>query len=68
MARVTFITERCKGCRLCVSACPRQIISISDCSLNEKGYHPAEITDMSGCTGCAFCALICPDCAIMVEK
>ncbi|MBQ7121469.1 MAG: 4Fe-4S binding protein, partial [Clostridia bacterium] len=32
------------------------------------GYHPAGITDQSACIGCAFCATMCPDCVITVEK
>ncbi|NLY17376.1 MAG: 4Fe-4S binding protein [Clostridiaceae bacterium] len=68
MAQVTFITDKCKGCALCVHACPKHIIKMNEQSLNEKGYHPAEITDMDKCIGCAFCATICPDCVIIVEK
>jgi 2-oxoglutarate ferredoxin oxidoreductase subunit delta len=68
LAKVTFISEKCKGCELCVSVCPRNIIRMNDKNLNEKGYHPAEITDMNKCIGCAFCATICPDCVIIVEK
>jgi 2-oxoglutarate ferredoxin oxidoreductase subunit delta len=26
MSRITFIEERCKGCLLCASVCPKQII------------------------------------------
>ncbi len=68
MNKVTFREERCKGCELCVSACPKNIIKISEDRLNAKGFRPAEITDQEKCIGCAFCATICPDVVIEVEK
>ncbi len=68
MNRVTFREERCKGCELCVSACPKHIIRIAEGRLNEKGFRPAEITEQEKCIGCAFCATICPDIVIEVEK
>ena len=67
MAKVTFNTERCKGCGLCVGACPKGIVALSD-RLNPKGYHPAEVKDMEACIGCASCARMCPDCVIRVER
>lgn len=68
MAKVTFATDLCKGCGLCVTACPRGIITLSREKINQKGHSPAEVTDGSKCIGCAFCATICPDCVITVEK
>ncbi len=68
MNKVTFREERCKGCELCVTACPKGIIKISEDRLNAKGFRPAEITDQEACIGCAFCATICPDVVIEVEK
>ncbi len=68
MGRVTFVEDRCKGCGLCVEACPKKIVVLLEDKLNEKGYHPAGVNDMDKCIGCAFCATICPDCVIMVEK
>lgn len=67
MAKVTFDKNRCKGCALCVSACPKGIVALSD-EINQKGYHPATVTDEEKCIGCAFCATMCPDCVITVEK
>ena len=29
---------------------------------------PAGVTDIDKCIGCAFCAMICPDCAIEVKE
>lgn len=71
----TIIIDRelCKGCYLCISVCPDQLIAISG-ELNQKGYYPAEFIEAdnkkedSKCTGCATCALVCPDVAIEVYR
>ena len=68
MAKLTFQTDRCKGCGLCVSACPKGIIAIAKDKINQKGHHPAELTDPEKCVGCASCAIMCPDCIIEVER
>lgn len=68
MAKVTFKTDLCKGCGLCVSACPKKILTMSKDVINAKGHHPAEMTNQEACIGCAFCATMCPDCVITVEK
>ncbi len=68
MAKLTFDTNRCKGCGLCVEACPKGLLAIARDKINQKGHHPAEITDQEKCVGCAFCAMMCPDCVIKVER
>lgn len=68
MKRVTFKSDLCKGCGLCVTVCPKKIISLDTSVLNKKGYHPAVVTDAEKCIACAFCATICPDVVIKVEK
>ena len=68
MAKTTINVDRCKGCGLCTTVCPKKIIQLSTTALNAKGYNPAEIVDMDSCIGCAMCARMCPDCAITVEK
>ena len=68
MAKLTFRTDRCKGCGLCVAACPKGLIVLAKDKINQKGHHPAEITDQEKCIGCAFCATMCPDCIIEVER
>ena len=57
----------CKGCELCISASPQEVISLDMDRLTPKGYHPAHL-HMDGCTGCAICALVCPDAAITVYR
>ncbi len=68
MNKVTFNTERCKGCGLCIDACPKKILEIAKDVLNAKGYHPARMTEQDKCIACAMCAMMCPDCVIKVEK
>ncbi|MDY5941856.1 MAG: 4Fe-4S binding protein [Eubacteriales bacterium] len=68
MAKLTFKTDSCKGCGLCVDACPKHLLRISADKINKKGHHPAEITDQTACIACAFCATMCPDCIITVER
>lgn len=68
MNRVTFTQDLCKGCGLCVIACPKKIIKLDTASINKKGYHPASVTEMEKCIGCALCATMCPDVVILVEK
>ena len=67
-ARLTFDRDRCKGCELCISVCPKHILALDMTSANVKGYHPAGVTDLSQCIACASCARICPDSVITVEK
>ena len=68
MVKVTINELVCKGCGLCVRACPKNILALSRTKLNAKGYRPAEITAAEACIACASCARTCPDVAIRIEK
>ena len=68
MPKVIFDENRCKGCGLCVSACPKQVLGLAKDTINAKGYHPAVVVNEKNCIGCAFCATMCPDTVITVEK
>ena len=67
MAKVVFQEDRCKGCELCVAACPKKILRLSE-RINKGGFNPAEIIDQEACIACAFCARMCPDAVIEVYK
>lgn len=67
MAKIKFRRERCKGCGLCVMACPKKILEISP-KVNRMGYPVARVNGMEACTGCALCAEMCPDLVITVFK
>jgi len=68
MPKVSFNTDRCKGCGLCADACPKKIIELSPNVFNNKGFHPAQVIDQEKCIACAFCATMCPDVVITIEK
>ena len=57
----------CKGCELCVAACPQNVLALDMERLTPKGYHPAKLVK-EGCTGCNICAIVCPDAAITVYR
>lgn len=69
MSRIEVQEERCKGCLLCTTVCPVNIIVQAD-RFNLSGYKVAEVpeADAEKCTGCASCAMICPDVAIKVYR
>jgi len=68
MGKVNIRSELCKGCGLCVTACPKGLLVISETEINQKGHPPAEMIDEEKCISCAFCAMMCPDCVIEVHK
>ena len=60
--------ERCKGCNLCVAACPLHILALTEKQVNKKGYQYAVQMQQDTCNGCASCAIVCPDGCITVYK
>jgi 2-oxoglutarate ferredoxin oxidoreductase subunit delta len=62
---VTIDLERCKGCDLCIPACPPKVLSMTQ-AVNRNGYHYPELHD--GCTGCAACLMVCPDFVFAVYR
>ena len=67
MPRPVFSEERCKGCGLCIAACPKKILKLG-MHFNSKGYRPAICDDEKNCISCALCAKTCPDVVIEVYK
>jgi len=66
MNHIEVNKELCKGCGLCVSACPKQVLKLAD-DINTKGYNYAT-QFKEGCIACKMCAEMCPDVAITVYK
>jgi 2-oxoglutarate ferredoxin oxidoreductase subunit delta len=55
---VAIAIERCKGCELCIPACPPRVLAMSEVR-NALGTRYPELAP--GCTGCGACLLVCPD-------
>jgi 2-oxoglutarate ferredoxin oxidoreductase subunit delta len=68
MIKGTVIIEQniCKGCELCIVACPQESLGLSS-KININGYRYVELVK-DNCTGCVNCALVCPDVAITVYR
>ena len=65
---VVVNTERCKGCNLCVVACPTNVLDLQAKEVNNKGYHFAYMKQSEECIGCAACGSVCPDGCIDVYR
>ncbi len=55
---VTIDIELCKGCELCIPACPVDVLFMSE-ARNERGEQYPQLKP--GCTGCGACYYVCPD-------
>ncbi|MBN2807187.1 MAG: 4Fe-4S dicluster domain-containing protein [Prolixibacteraceae bacterium] len=64
---VVVENEVCKGCNLCVVACPQDVLSLHK-EVNSKGYHYSHMSNPEACTGCTNCAAVCPDSCITVYR
>ena len=66
MPRIIVDDRYCKGCGLCVDACPRGVVELDRSRITAKGYHPAHMAQgrETGCT----CYTVCPDVAVTVVR
>ena len=65
--RVVIAKECCKGCELCIDACPRSVLEMSR-EFNRSGYHYSVFANKKECNSCTLCAVICPDMCIEVYR
>lgn len=66
--RVEIKSEICKGCGVCVSVCPKNVLKIDLDTINEQGYSPSFVARGQECIACGNCAISCPDSVISVYK
>ena len=64
---VVINTETCKGCQLCIPACPFEVLDLSG-KANGKGYYYPHMAQPEKCAGCTNCSTICPDAVITVYR
>jgi len=65
MPNVIIDPNKCKSCYLCVEACPKKVMKISNIS-GKTGNNIVEFDNSENkCIGCALCAISCPDLAII---
>jgi 2-oxoglutarate ferredoxin oxidoreductase subunit delta len=67
MNRVVIDPERCKGCGLCLSFCPKKILVFSE-TPNAAGYCPVLCVEEAKCIACTNCASICPETVFEIYK
>ena len=63
---VVIDVEACKGCNLCIDACPPRVLEMTTTEVNGRGYRYPRLR--AGCTGCRACSQICPDFVFQVYK
>ncbi|NUU24577.1 MAG: 4Fe-4S binding protein [Streptomycetaceae bacterium] len=59
-------TEACKGCELCIDACPPRVLRMTTDIVNERGYRYPQL--LPGCIACKACTAICPDFVFQVYR
>lgn len=59
MNSVIVEASECKGCRLCVEACPKHCFVIGS-DINVLGYQYARF-ESADCNACGICFYICPE-------
>ncbi len=64
---VVVNTERCKGCALCVVACPKDVLALAK-KVNVSGYTYVEVVNEDDCIGCASRGIVCPDGCLTIYK
>ena len=65
--KVIIDSELCKGCLLCLRACPVKVLE-ADSELNSSGCHPSKAVQVEKCIACGNCYEVCPDVCIEVYE
>ena len=68
LGAVVINEDRCKGCALCVDACPKDVLALAGRKVNVHGYPYVEAIKADDCVGCASCGIVCPDGCITVYR
>jgi 2-oxoglutarate ferredoxin oxidoreductase subunit delta len=66
LGTVVIDVDACKGCDLCIPACPPGVLTMTSTAHNDLGYRYPQLH--AGCTGCARCHQVCPDFVFTVYR
>ena len=66
LGTVVIDIDACKGCDLCIEACPPNVLEMTTHDVNARGYRYPVL--LPGCTGCKICAQVCPDFCFQVYR
>jgi 2-oxoglutarate ferredoxin oxidoreductase subunit delta len=66
LGTVVIDVDACKGCDLCIDACPPNVLQMTATEVNARGYRYPVL--LPGCTGCKVCAQVCPDFCFQVYR
>jgi 2-oxoglutarate ferredoxin oxidoreductase subunit delta len=58
--------EACKGCDLCIDACPPRVLEMTTTDVNDRGHRYPQL--LPGCIACLACVRICPDFVFQVYR
>jgi 2-oxoglutarate ferredoxin oxidoreductase subunit delta len=65
--KVVVDRELCKGCFLCIRACPVKVLE-KDEEPNTTGTYPSRVVHGEKCIACGNCFAVCPDVCIEVYE
>jgi 2-oxoglutarate ferredoxin oxidoreductase subunit delta len=65
--KIVIDRELCKGCYLCIRACPVKALE-EDTVSNSTGTYPSKLAGPEKCIACGSCFEVCPDVCIEVYE
>ena len=65
--KVVINKELCKGCYLCIRACPVKALE-KDNEPNSTGTYTTKPVDGAACIACGSCYEVCPDVCIEIYQ
>ncbi len=64
---ITIDKKYCKGCEICINACPKSVFAMSE-ERQSFGSLIPYASEKEKCIGCKLCEMMCPDGCINVER